>query len=108
MVRRITVPKEIRCSEDTTLYILTREKLEELCAANPFIERMNGKTNEGLFLRMHNRLQSLLLDTPLERYQKLIAERADLANRIPQYLVASYLNVQPETISRIRRKIAAL
>jgi len=63
--------------------------------------------NENLFLKTHNRLTSFLLQSPLERYQRLITERHDLAQRIPQYLIASYLNVKPETISRIRKRIAS-
>ena len=95
--------KEIRCIEDTTLYVISREQLEQLATTNPFIERMNSIMNEKLFLRAHNRIKSLLLHSASERYQQLITERPDLAQRIPQYLLAAYLNVSPETISRIRK-----
>lgn len=98
--------KEIRCLEDTTVYVITKEKLAELAEAHPFIEAMSRVMNEKLFLRMHDRLKSMLLDSAQERYQKLLAERQDLAQRIPQYLIASYLNVKPETISRIRKKMS--
>lgn len=96
--------KEIRCLEDTTLYVITKERLEKLGSNYPFIVQMSRGVNEQLFLRMHNRLKSFLLDTAAERYRKLISERQDLAQRIPQYLIASYLNVKPETISRIRKR----
>jgi len=36
----------------------------------------------------------------------MIAQKPDLAQRIPQYMLASYLHVKPETISRIRKKIS--
>lgn len=98
--------KEIRCLEDTIVYVITREQLEKLGQEHSFIERMSRQMNERLFLHMHNRLQSLLLDSPRERYQQLIANREDLVARIPQYLIAAYLNVQPETLSRIRKKMA--
>lgn len=96
--------KEIRCIEDTTLYVITKERLEILGSQHSFIVQMSRGVNEQLFLRMHDRLKSFLLDTAAERYHKLIAERQDLAQRIPQYLIASYLNVKPETISRIRKR----
>jgi len=98
--------KEIRCLEDTTVYVITREKLQQLGAEHPFIESMSRAMNERLFLRMHDRLKSMLLDDARERYQQLLAQRHDLAQRIPQYLLASYLNVKPETISRIRKKMS--
>ena len=96
--------KEIRCIEDTTIHILTRESLKELGKNHLFMERMSMQMNEKLFLRMHNRLKSFLLETAFERYKNLISEKPDLARRIPQYRIASYLNVKPETISRIRKK----
>jgi CRP-like cAMP-binding protein len=98
--------KEIRCMEDTTVYVVTRQALLELSKEHPFIIRMSNDINAKLFIRMHDRLKSFLLDNATERYQKLLAERQDLAQRIPQYFLASYLNVKPETISRIRKKIA--
>ena len=106
-VTKISSAKEIRCLEDTTLYVINRQRLEKLAGAYPFIQGINRKMNENLFLRTHNRLTSFLLQTPLERYQSLITERQDLAQRIPQYLIASYLNVKPETVSRIRKRIAS-
>ena len=99
--------KEIRCLEDTTVYVASREDLERVGREHSFIGRMSREMNERLFLRMHHRLKSMLLDSAVERYQKLLAERQDLVQRIPQYLIASYLNVTPETISRIRRKISS-
>jgi len=98
--------KEIRCLEDTTVHVITREKLQHLAAEHPFIEGMSRDMNERLFLRMHERLKSMLLDDAQKRYQQLLAQRHDLAQRIPQYLLASYLNVKPETISRIRKKMS--
>lgn len=98
--------KEIRCLEDTTVYVTTREKLQQLANEHPFVESMSRAMNERLFLRMHDRLKSMLLNDARERYEKLLEDRHDLAQRIPQYLLASYLNVKPETISRIRKKMS--
>lgn len=97
--------KLISCLEPTTAYVITRQKLAELSCKYAFMERMSMITNEQLFVRMHEKLTSLLLDSAMVRYQKLITARPDLAQRIPQYLLASYLNVKPETISRIRRRM---
>jgi len=97
--------KLISCLEPTTAYVITRQKLAELSSKYAFMERMSMITNEQLFVRMHEKLTSLLLDSATVRYQKLITARQDLAQRIPQYLLASYLNVKPETISRIRKRM---
>ncbi|RAJ10681.1 CRP-like cAMP-binding protein [Chitinophaga skermanii] len=99
--------KEIVCLEDAIVYVIDRETLRALAEDMPFVEDMNRKMNEFLFLKMHDRLKSQLLHTSTERYEQLIAERQDLANRIPQYLLASYVAVAPETLSRIRKKLAS-
>ena len=40
----------------------------------------------------------------VERYKNFIDNYSDLAQRIPQYLIASYVGVKPPSLSRIRRK----
>ncbi|WP_158561307.1 Crp/Fnr family transcriptional regulator [Emticicia sp. C21] len=98
--------KEIRTLEPCVAHIITRESLEKLGSQHAFIQKMNRMMNEKLFLRAHDKIKSLLLESAQERYEKMIAQRPDLAQRIPQYMLASYLHVKPETISRIRKKIS--
>lgn len=98
--------KLISCLEPTTVYVITRQKLTQLGNRYNFVARISRITNEQLFIRMHEKSTSLLLDSATVRYKKLIELRQDLAQRIPQYLLASYLNVKPETISRIRKRLA--
>ena len=43
--------------------------------------------------------------SPKERYLQLLQERPSLLARVPQYQLASYLGVSPETLSRIRKRI---
>lgn len=98
--------KEIRALEPCIVHFITRQSLEKLGSQYPFIEKMSRMMNEKLFLRAHDRIKSLLLESAQERYEKMIAQRPDLAQRIPQYMLASYLHVKPETISRIRKKLS--
>lgn len=42
---------------------------------------------------------------PEARYQKLMETRPDLLNRVPQYMIASFLGIQPESLSRIRKRM---
>lgn len=98
--------KEIRALEPSVIHTITRESLEKLGSQHAFIDKMSRIMNEKLFLRAHDRIKSLLLESAQERYEKMIAQRPDLAQRIPQYMLASYLHVKPETISRIRKKLS--
>ena len=62
--------------------------------------------SEELFIKLSLRINDLLIKTPEERYLALLDEDSRIAQRIPQYMIASFLGVTPETLSRIRRRIA--
>lgn len=53
-----------------------------------------------------NRLSSIFLDSPEEKYRELIKGRPKVIQRIPQYMIASYIGVTPEGLSRIKKRIA--
>jgi CRP-like cAMP-binding protein len=55
-----------------------------------------------LFLRKEKREISLLLYTAEQRYLHFIKEFPILHEQIPQFLIASYLNIRPQSLSRIR------
>ena len=44
------------------------------------------------------------MDTPEERYYNLLEHKPNLINRVPQYLIAQYLGIKPESLSRIRKR----
>lgn len=43
--------------------------------------------------------------SPEQRYVHLMETRADLIQRVPQYQLASYLGIKPESLSRIRKRL---
>lgn len=49
---------------------------------------------------------SYMTDSPEIRYQKLLEHRPDILQRVPQYQIASYIGVKPESLSRIRKRLA--
>lgn len=97
--------KNIKCIEDTELLVLPFETLNTKYSNNSNYEKLGRVMAEGLFVNWHQKAKSLMLDDAETRYLKLISKRPDLLQRVPQYLIASYLNVKPETLSRIRKKI---
>ena len=99
--------KEIICLKDSELHIITRQSLEKLATANPFVEQIGRQVAEQLFLSTSQKLEELKLLSAEERYLKLTARNKRIIDEIPQYEIASYLNVSPETVSRIRNKVAS-
>jgi CRP-like cAMP-binding protein len=55
---------------------------------------------------LKKRLAEATVETPEEKYQRFVKEEPDLLQRIPLYHIAAYLSMTPETLSRIRKKIA--
>ena len=97
--------KEIVCMTDARISIANREKIEELGRKFSFVEKVARLITEKLFIVTHQKLEDLRILSAEERYLKLLKTNARLLSEIPQYEVASYLNVSPETVSRIRRKL---
>ena len=60
---------------------------------------------EDLAFFLRDKLLSLFLDTPEELYLKLLQNEPDLLQRLPQYYLASYLGIEPESLSRLKRRV---
>ncbi len=56
---------------------------------------------------LKKRLAEATVETPEEKYLRFVKEEPALLQRIPLYHIAAYLSMTPETLSRIRKKIAA-
>jgi hypothetical protein len=50
-------------------------------------------------------MASYITDKPEQRYLKLLESRPDIFQRVPQYDIATYIGVKPESLSRIRKKL---
>ncbi|HEY4337082.1 MAG TPA: hypothetical protein VGM89_14325 [Puia sp.] len=54
----------------------------------------------------HERINDTFQSTAEEKYRHFLTSFPDLANRAPRYMVASYLGITPETLSRVRKDIS--
>ena len=60
---------------------------------------------EQSYVAMFDRMQSLSLLTYKERYLQLQQKTPDVLQRVPQYMIASYLGITPEALSRLRKRM---
>ncbi|MDW3652527.1 MAG: Crp/Fnr family transcriptional regulator [Bacteroidia bacterium] len=93
------------CVEETTVAILNQDKENKLYKRFPHFETICRTNMESAMGARQAEFTRFITSTPEERYLFLLAERPGLLNRVPQYQLASYLGVKPETLSRIRRRI---
>jgi CRP-like cAMP-binding protein len=95
----------IKALEDTELMELNYDKVQRLYDSFPVWQKYGRLIAERLFIQVADRSQELLLKTPEEMYIRLIETQSPILSRIPQHYIASYLGIQPESLSRIRKRI---
>ena len=82
-----------------------RPDLEQLYLRHPVFERLGRISAENAFMSLGTRNAMLTNQPPEERYRRLAHDRPELLQRVPQYHIASFLGIKPETLSRIRKRI---
>jgi CRP-like cAMP-binding protein len=92
----------IETLESSTLLSMTREHLELIYQQNARIERLGRlMTTQFLLQKEEWELECMRLDTK-ERFLHFVERNPDLLQRVPQKYLASYLNMKPETFSRLK------
>jgi CRP-like cAMP-binding protein len=95
------------CLEDTTLSVFTQAQEEKMYRLFPRIESLCRIETEKKFGQFRELMAFYLASSPEERYLNLLKTRPNLLTRVPQYQLASYLGVKPESLSRIRGRLQA-
>jgi CRP-like cAMP-binding protein len=91
--------------EASTVWLLSHEAVQRLYASSATWERRGRLIAEFVLVHAQRRAASLALDEADVRYLALLAERPKVIERIPLYLIASYLGITPEALSRVRRRL---
>ncbi|MBL4707370.1 MAG: Crp/Fnr family transcriptional regulator [Flavobacteriales bacterium] len=97
----------IQAIEDCELVLIKNSQMKLLSQQISNWDLLGKLFFKKLFIQNFNHLESLLISSPEERYADLLKNRTALINRIPQYFIAQYIGVQPESLSRIRKRIVA-
>jgi CRP-like cAMP-binding protein len=72
----------------------------------PSMEKFGRLMAEFIIMGIAERNRSMLFMSPEERYLNLMKTRPKVIANIPQHYIASYLGIQPESLSRIRKRLA--
>lgn len=99
-------PSYIYCQCLTTCELLYWEKsrLDALFAENPDLAEFRNQTHLRFILEKHRKEIAMLTLNAEERFREFCREQMKLFNRIPHHIIASFLDITPETLSRLRSK----
>ncbi|MET3498458.1 CRP-like cAMP-binding protein [Mucilaginibacter rubeus] len=90
--------------EDTELILITKTNFDRLCRDIPaFNDMVNAILNKS-FITSQNRIHSAIAFTAEQKYLDFVQKYPDLSLRVPQAMIASYLGITPETLSRVRKE----
>jgi CRP-like cAMP-binding protein len=92
--------------EDCELVIITREAYDEMLKTIPRFETLMRINITGAYLALQRRLTATVQDNLETRYQAFIRAYPNIVQRVPQHMIASYLGATPETLSRVRKRMA--
>ncbi|MEL6670580.1 MAG: Crp/Fnr family transcriptional regulator [Bacteroidota bacterium] len=104
--RQLPSRHSFQALEDTEVAVISRELASDLLARFPRFEWLARLAMEQELIVYQEVISTFVLMNPEERYRNLLQRQPDLIQRIPQHYLATFLGVAPETLSRIRKRVA--
>jgi CRP-like cAMP-binding protein len=93
--------------ETTTAVFLDRSFIDNASQISIKFRQFNEKALHNHIRQLQKRITMLLSASAEQRYLNFIKLYPDLTLRVPQWMIASYLGVTPESLSRVRKELAS-
>lgn len=93
--------------ENSEVLLISKAAHEELLKTMPHYQTYMFTLVTNAYIALQRRMTSTISQTTEERYASLITDCPNLSQRVPQHMIASYLGLKAETLSRVRKKITA-
>lgn len=92
--------------EDTRVAVLDEGFVCQVSEISPQFQKYNQHILQNHIRHLQNRVHLLISATAEERYLDFIKLYPNLTQRVPQWMIASYLGITPESLSRVRKELA--
>lgn len=92
----------LQAMSDTSVRLITYQQLQTLQHSSDAWYKFSKYVADQLFIRKCTKETSLLRDSASQRYKSLLQSYPDIEQLVPQYQIASYLRIKPESLSRIK------
>ena len=96
----------IRALENSSITLIHKNDLFLLYKQLQKIQELSRNVVESLYIEISEKYESFFLKTAEERYLELINSEPNIIKTVPQYMIASYLGITPEGLSRIKKRIS--
>ncbi|MBL4676837.1 MAG: Crp/Fnr family transcriptional regulator [Mucilaginibacter sp.] len=94
----------IETTEKTQVLQLNAQQMEQLIADVPAWSDLMLQNDLDQAIRTQTRINAVINMNAVERYQDMRRSYPDYEDRFSQTAIASYLGIQPETLSRLRKR----
>jgi len=91
--------------ENSELILISKAAHVYLETAIPDFFKFNYLQYRGAYIALQKRITDMFTLSTEEKYLKLLQIYPDIMQRVPQHMIASYLGLTPETVSRVRKKL---
>ncbi|HAP00065.1 MAG TPA: hypothetical protein DCQ83_08490 [Fibrobacteres bacterium] len=95
----------IQALEDSELLMLSRENFMKACEEFPKYKAFHQEKMQRSHFATLKRISVTTSGTPEEKYLLLAKEQPQLFQRVPLHYIASYLGIEPESLSRLRKRL---
>ncbi len=95
----------VQALEPTTVLQIHKERLNTLFDEVPMMERFFRYKIQNAYVALQNRTIDAMSETAESRYTEFRKAYRSIEQRVPQYMIASYLGITPEHLSSIRKKL---
>ena len=92
--------------EESELVLITRSASDELRKRSPKYQEFIFQATSEAYIQLERRMTSVISLGLEERYKELTENHPNIIQRLPQHMIASYMGLTAETLSRIRKRIS--
>jgi len=95
----------IEALEPLKALVLNKENFQKACTEHPLFDRFFRILIQNAYVALQYRIAKTNSEDAESRYEEFSSLHPDFLQRIPQYLIASYLGIKPQSLSRIRKEM---
>jgi CRP-like cAMP-binding protein len=92
--------------EDTLAIMIDESFIDKVSEVNPNFRKRNERLLQNHIRHLYKRISQLLGVSARMRYLDFVSMFPDIMLRVPQWMIASYLGITPESLSRVRKTLA--